>query len=177
MDQPAPLDSVAKDVADALRRTGCQLVLAESCTAGLAAAALGGIPGISKHFCGSSVVYQESTKTAWLGVPVDLLREFSAVSPQVAAAMTTGVLATTPRADFAVAITGHLGPDAPPEFDGVIYIASQLRDRHAEVKRHHLGPVEPHMEKSAVRKARQIAAASLTLEQVLKTAFENLDPS
>lgn len=174
MNQPAPLDVIAQDVADALRRTNTQLVLAESCTAGLVAAALGGVPGISQHFCGSAVVYQEPTKTAWLEVPAESLAEFGAVSAEIATAMASGALATTPHADFALAITGHLGPDAPPELDGVVYLASQYRDEQAAVERHHLRPVESHLEKTAGRKARQEAAARLMLERVLKAAAEKL---
>ena len=60
------LKKEAQLLAQALFRSGAQLVLAESCTGGMAAAALTQNPGISKNFCGSAVVYQSETKTAWL---------------------------------------------------------------------------------------------------------------
>ena len=50
------------------RRRANALVLAESCTGGLAAAALATIPGISRWFCGSAVTYRDQTKIDWLAV-------------------------------------------------------------------------------------------------------------
>ena len=41
--------------------------------------------------------------------------------------MAIGVLRITPEAMFSAAITGHLGPAAPPELDGVIYVAVAQR--------------------------------------------------
>ena len=37
--------------------------------------------------------------------------------------MAGGLLETTMEADFAAAITGHLGPEAPPDKDGVVHVA------------------------------------------------------
>lgn len=41
--------------------------------------------------------------------------------------MALGVLAKTAEADWSAAVTGHLGPDAPSELDGVIYVAVARR--------------------------------------------------
>jgi len=65
---------LAKRLADRQRK----IVLAESCTAGLAAALLGECPGISAWFCGSAVTYREATKIQWLDVPTAVLKQFSA---------------------------------------------------------------------------------------------------
>lgn len=102
---------VARELALILERRNLRLVLAESCTAGLAAAQLARVPGISRYLCGSAVVYQEATKTAWLGVPAEYFQPGGpgVVSGETAAAMADGVLERTPPADLAVAITGHLG--------------------------------------------------------------------
>lgn len=117
------LQTVARELAQQLKLANCQLVLAESCTGGRVAAELTRVPGISQFFCGSAVVYQEATKTAWLGVPQALFQPDGpgGVSGETAEAMAAGVLAHTPAADLAVAITGHLGPDAPPDLDGVTF--------------------------------------------------------
>lgn len=123
------LHDLASDVAEALARSNKQLVLAESCTAGLVSATLGAIPGISRSLCGSAVVYQEATKTSWLHVSRELLLEHGAVSAEVAKAMAAGALDMTPHADLAAAITGHLGPNAPPEQDGQLFVALQLRGK------------------------------------------------
>ena len=109
-------------LAGLLTETGRRLVLAESCTAGLVAASLGRVPGISRHLCGSLVTYREASKTSWLGVPPPVLLRHTAVSEAVARLMASGALTVTPEADLAASVTGHLGPDAPPEQDGLIYV-------------------------------------------------------
>ncbi len=119
------------------RRKQC-IVLAESCTAGLAAASLGRLPGISRWLAGSAVVYQEQTKVRWLDVSEDLLAAQGAVCQATAEQMATGVLNITPQADVAVAITGHLGPDAPENLDGLVWCAVAIRTgdtNHVRAKR------------------------------------------
>lgn len=159
------LQACAREVAAALVRTGRQLVLAESCTAGLVAASLGGVPGISRHLCGSAVVYQERTKAAWLDVPEDLFASPGVVSAEVAAAMTAGALRRTPFADLAAAITGHLGPGAPTELDGVVFISVHSRDGDSQVTRHNLAR-EDEDDPAAGRLLRQAAAAELFLRRL-----------
>lgn len=121
------LVTVAEQLARSLSKCGKRVVLAESCTCGLAAATLAGVPGISRWLCGSAVTYREQTKIEWLGVPGKEIERYSVVSGPVAQAMAHGVLARTSEADVSAAITGHLGPDAPREFDGVVYIATASR--------------------------------------------------
>jgi PncC family amidohydrolase len=156
----------ARLVAETLAESGRQLVLAESCTAGLVVASLGVVPGISRHLCGSAVVYQESTKAAWLGVPEALFASPGVVSADVAAAMTAGALARTPHANLAAAVTGHLGPGAPSDLDGVIYVAVQFRGEGPTVMCHRLTTgVEPDAVRA--RRERQREAAELVLDQLL----------
>ncbi len=112
---------------ESLRAGDCKVVFAESCTAGLVAATLGKQPGISKYLCGSAVTYREDTKQQWLGVRTATLRKYTAVSSQAAIEMARGVLRITPEAQWGVSVTGHLGPDAPPELDGVVYVAIARR--------------------------------------------------
>lgn len=171
MNQTTPLDRLASEVSQVLQRTGRQLVLAESCTAGLVAATLGQIPGISRHLCGSAVVYQEATKTGWLNVSADLLARQGAVSPEVAAAMARGVLAITPHADLAAAITGHLGPDAPEELDGVIEIAIQIRDQPVKQIQQRLAQSGSDAKAAAsdLRQYRQTTAAMSVLTAILES--------
>lgn len=121
------LHSAARDLAEQLARARVRLVLAESCTAGLVAALLGEIPGISEWWCGSAVVYREATKTAWLGVAPRDLAKFTAVSAEVARGMACGALERTPEADVAVAVTGHLGPASPAGQDGLVFVGSAVR--------------------------------------------------
>jgi len=106
-----------------------RIVFAESCTSGLVAALLGQVPGISNFLCGSAVTYRESVKQQWLSVSSKTITQFSAESFETTREMATGVLSSTSEANFSAAVTGHLGPDAPPEVDGKIFIvvASQKK--------------------------------------------------
>ncbi|MCA9177305.1 MAG: CinA family protein [Planctomycetales bacterium] len=122
-----PLSESAQQLASALRSHGWRIVMAESCTAGLASAVLAGVPGISEHHCGSAVTYREDTKHCWLGVRLEDLEKHTAVSDVVARQMCVGVLAQTPEAHVGVSITGHLGPNAPDGFDGLVFVGSTIR--------------------------------------------------
>lgn len=125
------LHSEAKKLATLLADQKVRIVLAESCTAGLASAILAQNPGISQWHCGSAVTYREATKQAWLDVAASDLKQFSAVSEPVAVQMALGVLEKTPEADFAASITGHLGPDAPESLEGVVFVAIAQRANSA----------------------------------------------
>lgn len=132
-------------VVESLKRKGLRLVLAESCTGGLAAGTLAQIPGVSEVLCGSFVVYQTAVKSHWLGISPQLLDDpaVGPVSRVVTEQLAIAALRLTPPATIAAAITGHLGPisasggdrirpaDAadPPqaEADGQIHIALARR--------------------------------------------------
>src|SRR5215207_4241134 len=114
-------------VAALLKQKNLKVVFAESCTAGLVAASLARMPGISEHHCGGMVVYRNATKEAYLGIPARLLKNPGPVSEAVAREMATRVLKLTPEADVSAAVTGHLGPGAPPSLDGIAFIALAAR--------------------------------------------------
>ena len=116
-------------VSEQLKAKRLRIVLAESCTAGLLAATLGQIPGISESLCGSAVTYRNATKAGWLGVDTKLLDDpaITAVSDPVARQMARGILMMTPEADLAVSVTGHLGPDAPTDQDGLVFVGIAQR--------------------------------------------------
>jgi nicotinamide-nucleotide amidase len=131
-DQPIDQDAVmisaeAEQLAQRLTALGWRIVFAESCTAGWVPALMAAIPGISERMCGSWVVYREECKQAWLGVPDALLRQKSAVSPEVTAVMAVEALRRTASANVSAAITGHLGPAAPAPLDGVCFMAVAVR--------------------------------------------------
>jgi nicotinamide-nucleotide amidase len=105
-----------------------RFVFAESCTSGLAAAVLGRQAGISAYFCGSLVSYRNKSKQNWLEVGQGLLQDDNPVSEVVAKAMAAGALSKTEEADVAISITGHLGPDAPQELDGLVIIGISIRN-------------------------------------------------
>jgi len=128
------LTDLAQQVFERLKRQNKKVVLAESCTGGLASAVLTRIPGISEFHCGSAVVYQVARKAAWIGIPEALLINPGPVSREVAAEMAVGVLRITPQADISAAVTGHLGPGAPPDQDGLVYLAFARRTKTGAAK-------------------------------------------
>jgi nicotinamide-nucleotide amidase len=168
MDRWDVLSGAAERLAECLARTGTRLVLAESCTGGLACAALAMVPGVSRWLCGCAVTYREATKTAWLGVSAEELERFTAVSREVADQMAQGVLRRTPEADWAASITGHLGPGAPDGLDGTVWIGVAGR---VGVAVRGLGPSR-HLLGERERVPRQREAAALLLQRVLSV----LDP-
>ncbi|GAB5514230.1 CinA family protein [Rhodopirellula baltica] len=155
---------VATDLVSQLKQSQHRLILAESCTCGAAAAAIGSVPGASNVFCGSAVTYRETTKQAWLGITTIDLAQFTAESQEITNQMAAAVLQNTPDATISAAITGHFGPDAPPALDGVIFVAVQQRGREIETQRVVL--------RSSTRQARQTEATAqllLAIQQSINT--------
>ncbi len=163
------LQNEAQKLAALLDEQRVRVVLAESCTAGLASAALAQVPGISHWHCGSAVTYREETKQAWLDVSSADLARFTAVSEPVAQQMAVGVLAKTPEANFAASITGHLGPNAPEGFDGIALIGVAHRDGEST---NVLG-IHRIVLRSTGRIQRQEEAATLLLCHLRKAIEEN----
>src|SRR3989440_129091 len=115
--------------------TGFTLAVAESCTGGLIAQRLTNVPGSSKYFIEGVVTYSNESKTRLLGVDKELIREFGAVSQQLARDMARGVRHRA-NTDFGLAGTGIAGPDGGTKGKGVglVYIAL-ADDAHTEHKR------------------------------------------
>jgi PncC family amidohydrolase len=160
-----------QSLATLLQQSGEQLVFAESCTAGLAAATLASVPGISQHLCGSAVVYQIPTKVAWLNIAPALIDQHGYVSQKVAIAMAEGVLDLTSHATIAASITGDLGPDASPETDGTAWITIISRDHRRLTKLVELPAAIPDNQAEVgitLRIHRQRAAVELLLQAVIE---------
>ena len=85
------------------------LATAESCTGGLIAAALTSIAGSSEVVDRGFVTYSNDAKNEMIGVPVELIQAYGAVSDEVARAMANGALSRS-RAAIAIAVTGVAGP-------------------------------------------------------------------
>ena len=100
----------ACQLGDALTDRGWIMATAESCTGGLLSAALTDVPGSSQWFERGFVTYSNEAKIKHLAVATDTLDHYGAVSEETAMEMAGGVLAATPRADFAIATTGVAGP-------------------------------------------------------------------
>jgi nicotinamide-nucleotide amidase len=110
------------------RERGLTLGTAESCTGGLVAARLTGIPGSSDVFRGAVVAYGNEVKERELAVPAALISELGAVSPEVAEAMAQGAR-TRLGVDVAVSVTGIAGPDggSAEKPVGLVYLHAEGR--------------------------------------------------
>jgi nicotinamide-nucleotide amidase len=107
---PDDLYALAERVVAENRAAGRTVVLAESCTGGLVAAALTEIPGSSAVLDRGLVTYSNAAKHELLGVSNDIIETFGAVSIACAWAMAQGALSRS-TADVAVSISGIAGPD------------------------------------------------------------------
>ena len=125
---------LATEVAAELEAAPCKIVLAESCTGGLIAAALVSVPGMSQFLCGSLVTYQSQAKTAWLEIDPKLIAEHSAESPEVTATMAIAALEKTPVADVSLAITGHLSQPSNDRGRMQVFVAIASREDGSAAK-------------------------------------------
>jgi nicotinamide-nucleotide amidase len=98
-----------KTIGTYLRERGWTLSIAESCTGGLICDRITNISGSSDYFMGGMVTYSNESKAEHLGIPLDFIKRYGAVSPQVARKMAQGVrkaFSTT----FGLSTTGVAGP-------------------------------------------------------------------
>jgi nicotinamide-nucleotide amidase len=101
---------LATEIGELLLAKNRMLCLAESCTGGLASGLITEIPGSSAWFDSGLVVYSNQAKQDLLNVSAESLRQYGAVSEQVAIEMANGAL-NQGRANIAASVTGIAGPD------------------------------------------------------------------
>jgi PncC family amidohydrolase len=113
---------------DLLKARELTVVTAESCTAGLIAAAMSQAEGASKTLHGSFVVYTKENKTKSLGVSARHLKAQGSVTRTVAEQLLAGALRHSP-ADVALAVTGVLGPERDEDGNpvGLVFIGCQIK--------------------------------------------------
>ena len=158
---------IAARLGESLAAQGWRIVTAESCTAGLVAAAITEVAGSSAWFERGYVTYSNTAKQEMLGVLGVTLAQHGAVSEACVREMALGALSRS-HADVAVAISGIAGPtggtpDKPvgmvcfgwATMLGVVHTATAYFDG----------------DRSSVRDQ----AACLALEGVLRIASSNTD--
>lgn len=108
---------------------------AESCTAGLIAARLGDVSGISEIFSEGFVTYSNEAKEKNLGVSHKTLERFGAVSEETAREMAEGVCRRT-GARLGLSATGIAGPTGgtPDKPVGLVYIGVCLDSKTTVVR-------------------------------------------
>ncbi len=172
---------LATALRDRLAAEQRRIVLVESCTAGRVAATLGELPGISQWLCGSLVVYRNASKSSWLGVPDSLLDDpkRGPVSESASHWLARAALERTSEADLAVAVTGDIGPNAPPATDGHIFLAAAVRIPQSGTISHALtrpdaiqiNQQELHLRAPAPRSNSDIAARRLRLDEATRATL------
>lgn len=150
----------ATRIVETLSARNATIATAESCTGGLVAAALTDVPGSSAALFGGYVTYSNAAKTRMIHVPARLVRDYGAVSNQVARAMADGAR-NTAGTDFAVATTGIAGPDGGTEKKpvGLVYIAVSAEGGTLVVEKR-FGAIG----RDAIRRETVEAALALVLE-------------
>lgn len=150
----------AQEILDAAAERGWTLGVAESLTGGLVSATLVSVPGASSVVRGGIVAYATDLKAGLLGVDADLLNEYGAVDPRVAAQMATGVRVAT-GADVGLATTGVAGPDPQDGKEaGLVYVAVSTPETE-EVRRLDLSGGRPDVIGGAARGVLDLAAEVL----------------
>jgi len=99
-----------KQVSDILTEYKKTLAVAESCTGGKIASLITSSPGSSLYFNGGIVAYNNSIKINQLGVDLEDLNKYSAVSGKVAIQMANKIRNKF-SADFSISTTGYAGPE------------------------------------------------------------------
>ncbi|WP_276381501.1 competence/damage-inducible protein A [Flavobacterium sp. H4147] len=117
-------ETIETVVGKLLAKQNQTVATAESCTGGKIASLLSSVPGSSSYFKGSVVSYSTEVKVNVLGIPQELVDQFSVVSAEVASAMAQNVKKLL-KTDYALATTGNAGPskgDSDAEI-GTVFIA------------------------------------------------------
>lgn len=127
------------------RAKGLKIATAESCTGGLVAGALTAIAGSSDVFERGFVTYSNEAKMECLGVIVDTLDKFGAVSMPTAVAMAEGAIANS-SAQVSVAVTGVAGPGGGTEAKpvGLVHFAAARRGGATEMETRRFGDIGRH---------------------------------
>lgn len=99
------------------------LAVAESCTGGLIGHRLTQVSGSSAYLDRVAVTYSNRAKVEMLGVPLNMINQYGAVSAEVAAAMARGVRERS-ETSVGLSVTGIAGPGGATEKKpvGLVYV-------------------------------------------------------
>lgn len=112
-------DSLEQVVGRLLRAKGKTVAVAESLTGGMLGMQITSVSGSSDYFRGGFLTYTNEMKEQLLGVPADVLEQFTAVSEETACTMAAGARERT-GADYALSLTGFAdGDEAGKVFVGL----------------------------------------------------------
>ncbi len=103
-------DRLEEIVGKLLRDQKKTISTAESCTGGFIAHRITSIPGSSEYYIGSVVAYANEIKTSELGVDMEVIEKYGAVSVRVVKQMASHAIKIF-KTDFSIACSGIAGPD------------------------------------------------------------------
>lgn len=118
-------EQLATDVVNQLRDSDLYITTVESCTGGMLSSWITNISGASAVIKGARVTYSNEEKIA-LGVPEDIIAQYTVYSEETAVAMAQAGMAAAVRADVSVGITGSISrvdPNNENSTPGEVYIA------------------------------------------------------
>src|SRR5512137_537924 len=106
--------TIEEEIGDLLRRSGLTLGAVESATGGLISHRITNVAGSSDYYQGSITSYSNEIKIKLVGVKAETLKQYGAVSPQVAEEMAAGGRQAL-NTDICIADTGIAGPGGATE--------------------------------------------------------------
>jgi len=163
MQMPDDIAKLAADVIALLAAQGQTIATAESCTGGLIAGALTSVSGSSDAVYGGFVTYANEAKIAMVGVPYGMLREFGAVSKEVATAMAEGAM-NAAGTHVGVAVTGIAGPNGGTAEKpvGLVYFAVATAEETRNLKK----SFDPTWSRDQIRHATVVEALKLVKKAI-----------
>ncbi|MHB8106723.1 MAG: CinA family protein [Candidatus Cryosericum sp.] len=174
MSENAEVDllTIAGELLNSLACHGWCLGTAESLTGGMVGQAITAVPGASVSYVGGVISYVDREKTALLGVPAGLLKEYGAVSAEVVEAMAQGCMERL-NVQVGLATTGVAGPTSDDRGTpiGTVFVACATAQA-CTVERLLLDGDRHHIRVGSVRAAlrlaiRVIAATPLRTEETV----------
>jgi len=108
------MKNILKDVSKKLHENNLTLVSVESCTGGWLAKQMTDLAGSSSIFDRGFVTYSNQSKQDMVGVKLETLKAYGAVSEQAVKEMAEGAIVHS-QADIAVSISGVAGPGGGTE--------------------------------------------------------------
>ena len=149
----ATIEDRATEVIHLCRDLGLTIATVESCTGGLVAGTLTGVPGSSSVIDRGFVTYTNKSKSELVGVAAELFARVGAVSEEVARAMAAGALAHS-IADIAVATTGVAGPgQSENKPAGLVHVCATRRNGSAIHEQCHFSGNRREVREASVLKA------------------------
>ena len=144
-----------KTIGNLLREKGWTLSIAESCTGGLICDRITDVSGSSDYFMGGMVTYSNESKAEYLGIPLDYIKKYGAVSSGVARKMAQGVRKAFDTT-FGLSTTGVAGPTGGTKRSPVGRVFVGISDgRRTWVKREDLKGSRREIKKKATKEALQ----------------------